>query len=151
MYYFQPSSQLIPQTMRKTNGVRSKKLDKDRFFTWEQNPRRVSKMIYSCELIPRAIQTLFWDRYTISAKQPPMPLESTHDPTTKLGCSDTTCCACGATTNEESINRDRCSEKVPACTWTKKQERKHANTKFNEVQQFAYVLGVREREILLIQ
>ena len=74
-----------------TNRVRSNKLDKDRIFTSERNPRGVSKTIYSCELIPRAIQTLFLDRHTISAKQPPMPLELTHDPTTNLGCSDTTC------------------------------------------------------------
>ena len=66
-------------------------------------------MIYSSELIPRAIQTLFWDRHTISqtvptllqdrhtisAKQQLMPSKSTHDPTTNLGCSDTTCCAPG--------------------------------------------------------
>jgi len=31
---------------------------------------------------------------------------------------------------------------------TEKQERKQANTVFNEVQQFAYVLGAREREII---
>ena len=34
---------------------------------------------------------------------------------------------------------------------TEKQERKQANTIFNEVRQFAYVLGARGREILLIQ
>ena len=32
-----------------------------------------------------------------------------------------------------------------------KETRERANKIFNEVQQFAYVLGVREREILLIQ
>jgi len=34
---------------------------------------------------------------------------------------------------------------------TEKQEKKQANTVFNEIQQFAYVFGAREREILLIQ
>ena len=33
-------------------------------------------------------------------------------------------------------------------TRTEKQERKQANTIFNEVGQFAYVLGVRERDII---
>jgi len=32
-----------------------------------------------------------------------------------------------------------------------KQERKQANKKFNEVRKFAYVLGARGREILLVQ
>jgi len=36
-------------------------------------------------------------------------------------------------------------------TRTEKQERKQVNTLFNEIQHFAYVLGAREREILLIQ
>jgi len=52
-------------------------------------------------MIPQTVPTLLRDRHTISVKQLPMLLESTHDPTKNLRCSDTTCCACGATTNEK--------------------------------------------------
>ena len=86
------------KTMHKTNRVRSKKLDKDWVFTSKWNPMRVSEMIYSINLILLAIQTLFWDRHmipqtvltllrdrhTISVKQPPMLLKSTHDLTMNL-------------------------------------------------------------------
>jgi len=67
MYYHQPSSQLIPQTMRKTNGVRSNKLDKNRIFTSKRNPRRVSEAVYSSKFD--------------SSSNPNVVLRSTHDPT----------------------------------------------------------------------
>ena len=56
--------------------------------------------------------------------------------------------ACEATTSEESTDRDRCSGEVPTRIRTEKQERKQANTIFNEVRQFAYVLGARERDFI---
>ena len=48
MYYLWPSSH-FPQSNTKANGVRSKKLDKDRIFTSKWNLRRVSETIYSTE------------------------------------------------------------------------------------------------------
>ena len=95
------------KAMRKQTELDKNKLDKDRIFTSTRNPRRVSEAIYSSKLIPWAIHTLFWDRHTIpqtiptllrdrhtiSAGQQLMLLESTHDSTSNLGCSDTTCCA----------------------------------------------------------
>ena len=84
-----------------------------------------------------------------SVKQKLMPLESTHDLTTNLGCSDTTCCTRG---NNQQRNPIDATEKYPKNNKDKKQEtRKKANTIFNEVRQFAYVFWARERKILLIQ
>jgi len=99
--------------------IRLNKLDKARIITLKRNPRRVFEAIYSSKLIPQAIQTLFWDRYmipqivptllqdwhTISAKQQPMLLKSTHDPTTNLALIPFV--THEATTNEEFTNRDR--------------------------------------------
>jgi len=76
-------------------------------FTSKRNPRRVFETIYSIEFDsssnPNVVMRSTHDpiyspnaapRSThVSAKQQPMLLESTHDPTTNLGCSDTTCCA----------------------------------------------------------
>ena len=47
-------------------------------------------------------------------------------------------------------NRYRCAEKYPKDKNRNKRESK-PNTIFNEIQQFAYVLGTKEREILFIQ
>ena len=44
-------------------------------------------------------------RHTISAKQQLMPLESTYDPTTNLGCSDTNYCAQDNNLSEKSTNQ----------------------------------------------
>ena len=41
----------------------------------------------------------------------------------------------------------RCNGEIPYDVKKKKREREEANTIFNEVRQFAYVLGVREREL----
>ena len=73
MYYLQPSSQLISQTVWKTNGVRLNKLDKDRTFTSKWNPRRVSEAIYSSE-------------FDFSSN-PNTVLRSTHDPTNSPNAS----------------------------------------------------------------
>ena len=52
------------------------------------------------------------------------------------------------TTNEKiSINRERYTREVPQMIRTIKQERK-LSTIFNEVRQFAYVLEVRERDLI---
>ena len=64
------------------------------------------------------------------------------------------CCARqGNNLSEESINQTETdvAEDVPNMIRIEKQERNQINTVFNEVQQFAYILGAREREILLIQ
>ena len=53
--------------MRKTNRVRSKKLDKDRIFTSRRNPRSVFEAIYSFKFD--------------SSSNPNAVLRSTHDPT----------------------------------------------------------------------
>ena len=75
-----------------------------------------------------------------------MLLESTHDPTKNLGCSDTTCYPCDATTNEKPQSTERdAPEKYPKDKNNK--QGREPNTIFNEVRQFAYVLEARGREI----
>ena len=80
-----------------------------------------------------------------------MPSEPTHDPTPNLECSYTTCCvALGNNLSEESTNQTETAAAgdVTNMTRTEKQQRKQANTVFNKVRQFAYVLGTtRGREI----
>ena len=79
--------------------------------------------------------------------------ESTDDPTSNLGCSDTNCCAQDNNLSEESTNQaeTECSRRRTQHDRNREQQRKAINTVFNEVRQRAYVLGAREREILLIQ
>ena len=52
---------------------------------------------------------------------------------------------------EEPKQRRRTRRRSTHTPRTEKQERKQANTVFNEVRQFTYILGVMGREILLIQ
>ena len=53
-------------------------------------------------------------RHTISARQPLMLLESTHDPTMNLGCSDTTCCVRKSNNQRgtQAIERDAAEKKL---------------------------------------
>jgi len=63
------------------------------------------------------------------------------------------CCAQDNNPSGESTNQAETdvAGDVSKMTRTEKQYRKAINTVFNEVRQRAYVLGAREREILLIQ
>ena len=153
-------------------------------FISTRNPRRVSEVIYSTNLIPRAIYTLFLrstDDPTNSPNAAPRSthdlrqsatdaLESTDDPTSNLGCSDTICCAPQTPLVVRSGSRkkrhnnhhlilrnpptwrrlDSAWETINAAGTITNRE-KQSTHKFNEVRQCVYVLGAREREILLIQ
>ena len=82
-----------------------------------------------------------------------MLLKSIHDPMTNLGCSDTNCCAQDNNPSEESTNQTEtdATGDVPNTHKNGETIKKIINIVFNEVRQFAYILGTREREILLIQ
>ena len=77
------------------------------------------------------------------------PSESTHDPTTNLGCSDTNCCArpWQQPLSEESTNQAEtdAAGDVPNTIRTENIREKATNTVFNEVQKRAYGLEARDR------
>jgi len=96
-------------------------------------------------MILQTVPMLLQDRHTISDKQQPMLLESTHDLAKNLRCSDTTCCARSSLCNNQWGTKQ---QRDIAVKYPKTQEqitRKKANRVFNEIRQFAYVLGARER------
>jgi len=67
-----------------------------------------------------------------------MPLESTHDPTANLGCSDTNCCAHDNNPSEESTNQAEtdAAGDVPNTTRTKNNREKQSTqylTRFGNV------------------
>ena len=112
MYYLQPSSQLIPQTMWKINEARSNKLDKDRIFTSKWNPRRVSEVIYSSFWFLEQSKSCF----EIDTRSPPSNHQrSCNRYTTPQRTWDALIplVARSEKPNEESTNRDRCSGEVP--------------------------------------
>jgi len=81
-----------------------------------------------------------------------MPLESTHDPTTNLGCSDTNCCAQDNNLSEESTNQAEtdAAGDVPNMTRTENNREKQSTqylTRFGNVPKSSG----QGREILLIQ
>ena len=53
-----------------------------------------------------------------------------------------------STINEEPFSH-RCSREIPPNDKNKKKIGRKQNTRFNEVRQFAYVLGVRKRECFI--
>ena len=159
MYYLQPSSQWFPQSNAKANGVRSL-IDKDMIFTSKWNPRRVFETIYSTE--------------SYSLNNVNVVLRSSNDPTNCPNAAPrSTHDLCQTTTN--ALRIDTRSHVEPRMLWyhllrarqqparnlidatekypkiKNKETREKANTIFNEVRQFAYVLGTKGREILLIQ
>ena len=69
--------------------------------------------------VPQTVPTLLRDRHTISTKQQPILLKLTHDPMMNLALIPLVELALSfATTNEETSNRERCSEEVPKITRT---------------------------------
>ena len=135
-----------------------------------QNPRRVSEVIYSSKLIPRVIYTLFLrsthdpinspnadPRSTHDLRQSATDaLKSTDDPTTNLALIPLVVRS-GRGTQQPLLRNPPTWRRLDAAgettntTGTSTNREKQSTHKFNEVRQCAYVLGAREREILLIQ
>ena len=134
-------------------------------FTSKRNPRRVSKAIYSFKFDFSSNPNAFLRSTHDPTKSPNTAPRSTHDlhqtATNAFGINTRShdepgmlwYHLLGAPGNNQLRNPKqlrKIHQKNTQKIRTNEQERK-ANTIFNEVRQFAYVLGAREREILLIQ